>query len=135
MIAGAVCDFRFRNCLHIRFQIRLGAKQIGNTTTADAVDQNAQGLPLGLQDLLDLCNSTDRIQLLQSRIIHKDILLGNEKNILPVLHCLLQGLDGFHAAHIKVDRLTRKNRKSTQCQYRKLSGNDLLAHWGHLLSI
>ena len=85
-----------------------------NTGTANTGDQHTNGVPVDSEDLLDLGNGTDGIQIVKVGIIHRNILLGNQKQGLILFHCLVQSPDGLRPSYLKMDGLVRKDRQAPQ---------------------
>ena len=69
---------------------------------------------LGFQHLLDLGNAADSIQVFQRRVVHQQILLGNQQQILVALHGRFQRLNGLTAADFKMNGLFGENAQSPQ---------------------
>lgn len=57
--------------------------------------------------LLDACNRTHMINIVNRGIIHIHIALRDQKNALILRHGLLKRRNRFFAAHIKMQHITR----------------------------
>ena len=112
--ANGVRRFLHARRLHNAGKIRLALGKLGDPAPADADDQNPQILPLGFQHLLDLGNAADSIQVFQRRVVHQQILLGNQQQILVALHGRFQRLNGLTAADFKMNGLFGENAQSPQ---------------------
>ena len=112
--ANGVRRFLHARRLHNAGKIRLALGKLGDPAPADAGDQNPQILPLGFQHLLDLGNAADGIQIFQRRVVHQQILLGDQQQILVALHGRFQRLNGLTAADFKMNGLFGENAQSPQ---------------------
>ena len=128
MVPGGIRYLRLRNCLHVRLQKGFKSGQLPDPTPAQTGDQYPKGLPMGLEDLLDLHYHTNRIQLIQIRVIIHNVLLRHKENMLTAFHSVFQRLDGLHPAHIKVDCLVWEHRQAPQGHHRQSAGYDQFAH-------
>ena len=103
---------RFHNALQVRFALG----KLGDFRPAQAGDQNPQIFPLAFQNLLDLGDTANGIQVFDFRIIHQQILLGDEQQRLIPPHGGLQRLHGLVPTDLKMHSLLRKNAQPPQRQ-------------------
>ncbi len=102
---GAVLGPGNGNCLHDSTEIGLRLAQLRDFAPADASNQHLVALPLGFEDLFDLCHGSDSIKIPKLRVIHQQILLGNQKQGLILFHRFFQSPGGFAPSDFEMDNL------------------------------
>ena len=113
-ISGIVVNRVGRYGFHITGKIGLALGNFHDLCPVDTGHKNPKILILGLQHLLDMGNHTHIAKICQLGIIHKQILLRNQQNMLIVFHGCVQCQNGLYAAYIKMNGLIGKNRQSAQ---------------------
>ena len=98
---------RLYNTSHVGIQLG----DLRNFGTAYAGNQYPDIVSLRLENLFNMGHDAHTVQILQLGFVHHDILLGNQQNILILLHGSFQSTDGLGSANIKMNGLIRKNRQ------------------------
>ena len=119
---------RFFDFFDKGFEIGRGFLVASHARAPPAFDQHLHRAIGQLQKLQHRGNGADLEQIIRTRIILAGILLGNQQNLLVILHHRFQGTDGFFPAHEKRHDHMRKYNDIPQRENRKDIATQSFSH-------
>jgi hypothetical protein len=100
----------------IRFQAKvsrdkklIAIPEVVDPRALHAFDQNLDGTVRQLQQLQDRGHGTDLMDIIDTRFIDIRTLLGNQQDLLVILHGSIESLDGFFSAYKQGNNHVRVN--------------------------
>ena len=102
------------NLPHLRLQIGLDAQKLEQAAPALALHHHPDVVPGHPENLTDAGDGAHLIQVVQLRLLHRDILLAHQENGAPGGHSRLQRPDRGLPGHLKMNQHIGKHRQPPQ---------------------
>ena len=101
---------------HVGLKEGLRLPQAAHAGPAAPLHHHPDGVGRQAQDLGDMGHRADLVQVLLLRLVHTDLPLSHQEDVLVRLHSPLQSSDGDTALHIKGQAHMGKNRQAPESQ-------------------